>query len=641
MGSYIDFYSSVGIEIKNPKQKGLSSVKCPFHDDNNSSAGIDINNGVFTCRGCNLDLSVLGFAQKYLGKTKEEARKEIEKYVTTKESSKKHEVPSESSQWGKLLKLGSDDYSNTFIINFSAERGFNLDVLKEEEVLFLSQKTIEENIENFPFAEDCLIIPNYYGDNICSIHIRSKHGEKRFATNSVQIPWGINKLTPEDKIIVVCEGESDRLKLLSEFKERELLIKVISCPGTGSYKEEWGRDFTNVTKIILIPDSDNAGKALVKSFKEYQKDKVFVIDLPWKPKQFGKDICSWANQNDFEELIALIVTEVIYTQKNTSEILNTEDFYNSLSNEESIPFIDNFFYRGQIGILGGQMKSRKTWILLNFVKCLLNPGEEFLGLPELVSNGEIPVILFIQMEGSKKKFLDRIKKVIGDNPYANNVHWWFKPALQLDNIEDVQKLANKINSIKANILILDPFQNLHSRDEDSSTDTSIIWSNLFTKLVHRFSDLGIIIAHHFGKDKTIKDKWSALRGSSRMGGAVDFGMFIEYTSDTQAKIAFDFRDEEPYLSPDGKAEILLNFQEDDGSFSLNSNSVVIDKSDLLVDKIVEAGGEMAVLDILKLFTISNYVLKKWVTRLNDRLEYIRSAPGRPAIVRARATGKKD
>ena len=62
------------------------------------------------------------------------------------------------------------------------------------------------------------------------------------------------------KYVVICEGELDRLLLLSEG-----IPAVTSTHGVNTFKKSWLDELKRVGKIVVCFDNDSAGKAVCQS----------------------------------------------------------------------------------------------------------------------------------------------------------------------------------------------------------------------------------------------------------------------------------------------------------------------------------------------------------------------------------------
>jgi len=93
--------------------------------------------------------------------------------------------------------------------------------------------------------------------------------------------YGWDTIREASDKLVICEGEGDRLVLLS--KE---VLAITSTGGAGTFKKEWATHFSHIKKIYVVYDNDKAGKdgadRVLKTFLENERldIRLFKITLP-------------------------------------------------------------------------------------------------------------------------------------------------------------------------------------------------------------------------------------------------------------------------------------------------------------------------------------------------------------------------
>jgi hypothetical protein len=91
--------------------------------------------------------------------------------------------------------------------------------------------------------------------------------------------YGWEMLRGYTPLVVMCEGEFDRLVLLSNG-----IPAVTSTGGAGGFKEGWAQHFTKSEQIYVCYDRDEAGKngseKALQKILETEHENVFCIDLP-------------------------------------------------------------------------------------------------------------------------------------------------------------------------------------------------------------------------------------------------------------------------------------------------------------------------------------------------------------------------
>lgn len=83
----------------------------------------------------------------------------------------------------------------------------------------------------------------------------------------------------EDQRIVICEGELDRLLLLSKG-----IPAITSTHGAGTFKPEWIDKLQQIKNVYICFDNDEAGRngaiRIAKELENRGKENVFIINLP-------------------------------------------------------------------------------------------------------------------------------------------------------------------------------------------------------------------------------------------------------------------------------------------------------------------------------------------------------------------------
>jgi hypothetical protein len=98
------------------------------------------------------------------------------------------------------------------------------------------------------------------------------------------------------KPVIVCEGETDALCLLSSNRQNRAL-SVVGIPGAKSAKSEWRRFFAPASERFIVFDNDMAGQDGAKHFaSKYPGLSFDQLTLPQK----YKDVSEWLLDPDSE-----------------------------------------------------------------------------------------------------------------------------------------------------------------------------------------------------------------------------------------------------------------------------------------------------------------------------------------------------
>lgn len=135
----------------------------------------------------------------------------------------------------------------------------------------------------------------FYGQWWITIPIKAKNGDYYFfklrqdptmGNEKMTYPEGIKSQiydweilkTPLEKI-VICEGEFDRLLLISKG-----IMAITSTHGVGTFKDEWLDALKAVKQVYVCFDNDDAGKKgaekLMQKLLNIGRHQVFIITLP-------------------------------------------------------------------------------------------------------------------------------------------------------------------------------------------------------------------------------------------------------------------------------------------------------------------------------------------------------------------------
>lgn len=320
-------------------------------------------------------------------------------------------------------------------------------------------------------------------------------------------------------IVVLLLGESDVLRFRTELENEGITdIGVYGLPST-TVAREFLREFQTVSRVLVIPTSDLKGTTLIQSVQKIAPQWM-ITELNWKTGQKGKDFTDWINysENDFLALI-----RGIRPQHASSIIQNDGDF---IMDTESIPkewIIENLISKGDIGILGGQQKARKTWLTMTLLKSIVT-GTPLWGIEDYVGNPNTR-ILFIEEEGNKKDFKDRRDAVLSNKIYPN-IFWLHDSGRKFDNDSDIEWLSSYCRELEIDFVIADPLQNLRNvANESSAGDVHHFWENV--KRLKRDCNLGMLFLHHFNQGGDVTKGWAALRGTTRDAGQADIGFFTD------------------------------------------------------------------------------------------------------------------
>lgn len=214
------------------------------------------------------------------------------------------------------------------------------------------------------------------------------------------------------------------------------------------------------------------------------------------------------------------------------------------------PVIVGLLNRREFAILSASAKTGKSMFALR-VAIAIASGKSFLGF-EVVPGK----VMYLQTEISDFELRNRIERMLSsvtreqEDAVNKNVHI-STYRLKLDRPENRESLKSVLEIEKPDLLILDPFYELHSSSfkEDSSDDVAPLLREI-KKIAH---DVGcaILLIHHQGKKNegfTSPSPSHSHRGSSSFGDVPDASISMIRKGVNTLNIKADFRNR-PALNP--------------------------------------------------------------------------------------------
>lgn len=172
---------------------------------------------------------------------------------------------------------------------------------------------------------------------------------------------------------------------------------------------------------------------------------------------------------------------VNWTGKSLSEILE----------EEKPPFIvTDFLPASGVAMLAAPPKARKSWAVMQLAHAVAT-GTPWLGF-------DIPQprkVLYVQAELPNWMVAERIVQMYGSDP-LDNVAFFYVPAANLLEDDDLQGLLDAVQSYEAELVIIDPVANFWQGDENSSSSV-----NQFFDQIAKIQALNcaVVMVHHTRK----------------------------------------------------------------------------------------------------------------------------------------------
>ena len=230
-----------------------------------------------------------------------------------------------------------------------------------------------------------------------------------------------------------------------------------------------------------------------------------------------------------------------------------------------------------VSILGGHPKTGKSWMALNFIRCLSRN--------ELVFNefySQQVGIYYLSLEDNTSRLKSRLQKIYEeDNPEVSNLEIKTHIASSINgNYDFLDELRKEIESrpdIK--LIIIDPFQKIRGTNDRKSDAYQADYKDMsaLKDLADEF-EISILLIHHLKKDKNLSEAClSSLNGSMGLSGAADSILLLTKENDTYS-LKITGKDIE-------ERTLVLNLDQESFIFSVAAEEQTMNKG--LQDEILE------------------------------------------------------
>lgn len=231
------------------------SFRCPWHDDSSPSLSANIETGLWLCFGCdrrgNLDT-----LYRLFGETPDpEYRWDRAKGSLLLSGTRLQDLSYEAGLLEWDFRERSEDST---CAGFLRQRGISQETARSYQVGLVSDRETG-HIE--PLRQS-LSFPYHDGQGICrGIKIRYPDGSKRAVSGSVFEGNLFGARHVQGKgVVVICEGESDTLKVADALKDTD--VGVAGTSGASVNDSSWGVigiQLLFAERIYLAYDADEAG----------------------------------------------------------------------------------------------------------------------------------------------------------------------------------------------------------------------------------------------------------------------------------------------------------------------------------------------------------------------------------------------
>jgi DNA-binding transcriptional ArsR family regulator len=342
-------------------------------------------------------------------------------------------------------------------------------------------------------------------------------GDNRFRWRQGDTPilyglWRLGEWTGSDTLYL-CEGETDTLTLWHAG------LPALGIPGATAWREAWWREVEAFSRIVAIPDADQAGSQLVEKLRATcpleLTERVQVLQLPdgikdanelWQqvdadPERFrealagcniraivqflkGLHDCTIA-RNDSEDDLPLLAP--------LSELLSSDAEHEL----EYVPLlgVDGLIARGTLTLLGAHPKAGKTTLLIHACRAWVQQNLRVVYLSE----------------DSRPVWRERVKRfpelgalILNAIPRAHPENW-----------------ARAVRELEPDIVIVDTIRRfMPAKDENDSASVSLALAP-FVDLQQELPRTAIVLVHHTKKSLSSDGEITDIAGSHAFTAEVD------------------------------------------------------------------------------------------------------------------------
>jgi hypothetical protein len=335
---------------------------------------------------------------------------------------------------------------------------------------------------------------------------------RRHAPLKVDVPRVLYRLpnllaAPPDMTAFIVEGEKDVHAL-----ERIGLVATTNPGGAGKWKPQYGK-WLRGHPVVLIADNDAKGRSHAKDVEQklsgVARD-VHMLELPGLPE--GGDVSDWLDARDATEpkdLKALLLATVAKSPRDTALVITWDEFV-----AEQYPPVPSLWgdallvKGGGYLIVGGDTGVGKTILVSNLIFALVAGMDEFLGFP---LPGRPVSVLFLEAEGSRQKFRDRLQQIAERLGVRRvGLPLFFHRA---DADLSIKTLGDMLEQSRVELAFLDPVGRFYSGNENLTDEWRGMVTNPLAKLA-TWHSTAFVLSDHYSKPNEARSGQHKIRGSA-------------------------------------------------------------------------------------------------------------------------------
>ena len=203
--------------------------------------------------------------------------------------------------------------------------------------------------------------------------------------------------------------------------------------------------------------------------------------------------------------------------------------------------IEGILEKKNLVMLAGAPKTAKSWLSIEIGLCVAT-GKALFGDPLMLGNGKKGTVLFCFLEDGAHNIHARVTALARskgvDDVQGLNMMFRFGGGLDMGNSQHAQQFAYAIRAAYPSIdlIVFDPFRNLHYGDENDSANIIRVMENLRT--IRDVTGASVLVIHHTRKPASAdkNNPGFAIRGSGAIFGAVDGLIAMNNVDDIEDEI---------------------------------------------------------------------------------------------------------
>jgi DNA-binding transcriptional ArsR family regulator len=330
-----------------------------------------------------------------------------------------------------------------------------------------------------------------------------------------------------------------------------------------------------VETVLLCGDADRAGEEfLARTTREALGAGLNVRTVRLQGilnplRTTGNDLNYVYREADslkhFLKLVERCTVEVAKITRTYSITLLEEE-----ANKEETWLIPELIAPGDKVLISGPPKSYKSWFALEMARSIAT-CTPFLRTPDWKA-GQPAQIGYVQEEGSRSAWARRVSllNLSAEVPisFAHRTGFRFSDSSYTDELIAVMREE------EWEVVILDPLQRMMAGlDENSASETAVVWDEVF-RMQQAIPGLVVCVVHHSTKGQTLS--WESSRGTSRHGGEVDVGFFLQREKEDAEglNVWLDGRDIPHYMAVGESLSVHVEISKEKKLFQMQAGATV-------------------------------------------------------------------